>query len=456
MPELPNPASLEEWGRRLDAGETSDPALQVAARLRAARPAAPPLPASVEAGLRARLLTGAPAPRGAQTRPGPRLHLGWWAATACASLLLAVVSATFYALSQPLPPVPASEQAPAMTPALPSDHVLILDVAPAAGAVWPEEPAEFVVTLAYTLTSVPTATLQLAWAGPTGEGAWDAAVFETVVDAPAEPGSNHTATVTVRFTAAPSGQLRPLSTAGRLTLRARLRAAAGLVLARDAASTFTYTLPPADEVRILAASPGPGELPADRIQPITVTVAYTLTSAPAASLLVGFGDDQWPGAEVDPKAGPIFAVGAPPVMVSAAAHEATAVLYADPETLLLLMNGPSLYLFANLSAQDAAGRWQGLAHTLAYEFVYRPRLLVYDPDVCPVTRLPDTVFIPPAPYHRSAPSAGEFWYGADSLWTALPGNGQWPGLPHDPDGYTQKVFWWRAGYLPGDEGRFSV
>ena len=28
----------------------------------------------------------------------------------------------------------------------------------------------------------------------------------------------------------------------------------------------------------------------------------------------------------------------------------------------------------------------------------------------------------------------------------LPENGVWAALPHNPEGYTQKLFWWRDGY----------
>jgi hypothetical protein len=56
------------------------------------------------------------------------------------------------------------------------------------------------------------------------------------------------------------------------------------------------------------------------------------------------------------------------------------------------------------------------------------------------------VFVPPAPYLSNGPSGGEFWYGSDSLWTALPVSGSWWGLPHNPEGYSQKNFWWRKGY----------
>jgi hypothetical protein len=46
---------------------------------------------------------------------------------------------------------------------------------------------------------------------------------------------------------------------------------------------------------------------------------------------------------------------------------------------------------------------------------------------------------------------GEFWYGSSSLWTAVRQNGVWEALPHNPEGYTQKVFWWRDGYIGGHE-----
>ncbi len=67
------------------------------------------------------------------------------------------------------------------------------------------------------------------------------------------------------------------------------------------------------------------------------------------------------------------------------------------------------------------------------------------PNTCLVTTLPDPLFTPPAPYSRSS-TWDQFWYGTDSLWTAVPQNGVWSDLPLTPEGYTQKVFWWRKGY----------
>jgi hypothetical protein len=71
-------------------------------------------------------------------------------------------------------------------------------------------------------------------------------------------------------------------------------------------------------------------------------------------------------------------------------------------------------------------------------------------DSCPVTQPPEVPFTPPSPYSQNAPG-NYFWYGTDFLWTAVPGNGVWSALPHNPAGYTQKVLWWRKGYSWTDE-----
>ncbi len=44
------------------------------------------------------------------------------------------------------------------------------------------------------------------------------------------------------------------------------------------------------------------------------------------------------------------------------------------------------------------------------------------------------------------PPGDHFWYGDESLWTALPPDGVWDTLPRNPGGYTQKLLWWRVGY----------
>jgi hypothetical protein len=80
-----------------------------------------------------------------------------------------------------------------------------------------------------------------------------------------------------------------------------------------------------------------------------------------------------------------------------------------------------------------------------------PITVPHDPPAsCPITVPQDPPFTPPAPYD-SLGFEGEFWYGSDSLWTAVRENGTWEALPHNPEGYTQKVFWWRDGYVWTEE-----
>ncbi len=61
----------------------------------------------------------------------------------------------------------------------------------------------------------------------------------------------------------------------------------------------------------------------------------------------------------------------------------------------------------------------------------------------------ESPYTPPAPY--PAPPDNYFWYGSDTLWTGLPDDGIWRGLPHNDDGYGQKLFVWRVGYDPTAE-----
>ena len=68
------------------------------------------------------------------------------------------------------------------------------------------------------------------------------------------------------------------------------------------------------------------------------------------------------------------------------------------------------------------------------------------PASCPLTVPQDPAFTPPAPYD-SLGFKGYFWFGSNSLWTSIPDDGIWYALPHNPEGYTQKVFWWRDGYV---------
>ena len=73
------------------------------------------------------------------------------------------------------------------------------------------------------------------------------------------------------------------------------------------------------------------------------------------------------------------------------------------------------------------------------------------PDSCPVTVPQDPPFTAPEPYSPSAPWPGWFWYGSEELWVALSTDGIWSGLPLNPQGYTQKIPWWRQGYIWNEE-----
>jgi hypothetical protein len=70
------------------------------------------------------------------------------------------------------------------------------------------------------------------------------------------------------------------------------------------------------------------------------------------------------------------------------------------------------------------------------------------PKTCSVTKPANQPFLPPPPY-PAKPSRGQFWFGTDRLWTALPETGAWIGLGHytpsDPT-FRQKLFFWRQGY----------
>ena len=81
----------------------------------------------------------------------------------------------------------------------------------------------------------------------------------------------------------------------------------------------------------------------------------------------------------------------------------------------------------------------------------QPKTVSHEPPAsCPITVPQAPPFVPPAPYDAMG-FDGEFWYGSAGLWTAVRQNGVWEALPHNPEGYTQKVFWWRDGYIWTEE-----
>jgi hypothetical protein len=110
-------------------------------------------------------------------------------------------------------------------------------------------------------------------------------------------------------------------------------------------------------------------------------------------------------------------------------------------------------------AAAAPDEVRALENPTATEFAERPtpipsitpEVVPHDPPAsCPITVPQDPPFTPPAPYD-SLGFEGEFWYGSNSLWTAVRQDGIWAGLPLNPGGYTQKVFWWREGYVWTEE-----
>ncbi len=73
------------------------------------------------------------------------------------------------------------------------------------------------------------------------------------------------------------------------------------------------------------------------------------------------------------------------------------------------------------------------------------------PKDCPVTTPSMKSFEAPAPFSPVAPWEGFYWFGSNHLWTALRTDGVWTGLPHNKDGYTQKIPWWSSLYSLKDE-----
>ena len=68
-------------------------------------------------------------------------------------------------------------------------------------------------------------------------------------------------------------------------------------------------------------------------------------------------------------------------------------------------------------------------------------------DACPVTTASQQI--------TSLPSLSSyenrFWYGTPALWTNLPTDGIWRGLPQDVEGFVQKAVFWREGYIATEE-----
>ena len=83
-----------------------------------------------------------------------------------------------------------------------------------------------------------------------------------------------------------------------------------------------------------------------------------------------------------------------------------------------------------------------------------PEVLSKEPPAdCPISVPPQPEFVPPSIPFLSPQAAfpDNFWFGSEHLWTSLPADGTWPSLPHNPEGYTQKIFWWSDLFSLKDE-----
>jgi len=68
------------------------------------------------------------------------------------------------------------------------------------------------------------------------------------------------------------------------------------------------------------------------------------------------------------------------------------------------------------------------------------------PSSCPVTKPPEPPFVPSG---SSEDVREHVWIGSPKLWTDIPRNGTWRGLPHytpKDTRYRNKLFWWSEGY----------
>ena len=63
-------------------------------------------------------------------------------------------------------------------------------------------------------------------------------------------------------------------------------------------------------------------------------------------------------------------------------------------------------------------------------------------DTCPVTTPSQQSLLLPIDIEYE----NRFWYGTPALWTNLPIDGIWQELPHDKDGYVQKVVFWSEDF----------
>jgi len=119
----------------------------------------------------------------------------------------------------------------------------------------------------------------------------------------------------------------------------------------------------------------------------------------------------------------------------------------QPVLVLLL----TLTSFLIACAGSAVAQQNEATPTIAPETSEPTTIPLVSSNDCPATVPQIPAFTPPAPYNSLASFNGHFWFGSSALWTVLPQTGVWEYLPHNPNGYSQKILWWRDGYVWNEE-----
>ena len=112
---------------------------------------------------------------------------------------------------------------------------------------------------------------------------------------------------------------------------------------------------------------------------------------------------------------------------------------------------PVLVLFLTGCAGNAAAQENQVTPTslpATAEPTTTPEVVSKEPPAsCPVTVPQEPPFVPPAQYLPNGPFPDWFWYGSKSLWVAIPSGSVWHPMPNNTEGYFDKMFWWREGYV---------
>jgi hypothetical protein len=457
-----NQLNPEEWGRRLEAGDRSDPALRLAAQLEQNRPAAPLLDHASRENLRRRLLRQADA--------APAQRLGSLAVSFAVTLLLATAVALFWtsqAGNQPILPGAADEDATADAVALTltdsegelAELELELRELEAAAASWQIAPLRqsaadgrlFIdTTLTYDPAAPPpTITLLLGPASWRGGGVNRNEAVETAVLNPADIAAAE-GEIAVRFTVDPLAVWERFNDY-ELVLAAEIEyeTADGAVVASALERQLTLQVAWLDGLWLNSVTPEPGT-PLDNAA-FTVELGYRLLSAPAADVRLLIAAPNWESASGDrlPVTG-----AAESIRVARGEGVLTFAFTTEDAAYLHNLLGDEATLAANMLASGDDGMMQALAQRTFGDYRWPVADLadhvwpVADEAAkayCPVTLPTDPLFTAPSPYPPHAPYADRFWYGTESLWTMLPTDGTWQhrGI--------KKIWWWREGYNGQEE-----